>query len=155
MTLTKKTGQNIIEFVFVFFVTMSIFLSIIELSLYWRAKYSIANIANEISANVQIASQNSKSANTIIEVAQNSLKKSAGLLNLESSSFSLSGSNDSYQIKSNFTKNGQSALVVFVDIRNLKNSDICTTVAYNYSGIFLFQNGKTITSSPSCSVQKF
>ena len=102
MTLTKKTGQNIIEFVFVFFVTMSIFLSIIELSLYWRAKYSIANIANEISANVQIASQNSKSANTIIEVAQNSLKKSAGLLNLESSTFSLSGSNDSYQIKSNF-----------------------------------------------------
>ncbi len=155
MTLTKKTGQNIIEFVFVFFVTMSIFLSIIELSLYWCAKYSIANIANEISANVQIASQNSKSVDKIIESAQNSLKKSAGLLNLESSSFSLSGSNDSYQIKSNFTKNGQSALVVFVDIRNLKNSDICTTVAYNYSGIFLFQKGKTITSSPSCSVQKF
>lgn len=155
MKKNKEYAQNIIEFVFVFFVTMSIFLSIIELSLYWRAKYSVANIANEVSANIQVVAQNTKSADKIIEAAQNSLKNSVGLLNLEGSDFSLSGTNNSYQIKSNFIKNNQSALVAFIDIRNLNNGDVCTAIAYSYSGIFLFQKGKAITSSPSCSVQKF
>lgn len=154
MTKNKKCAQNIIEFVFVFFVTMSIFLSIIELSLYWRAKYSVANIANEVSANIQVVAQNTKSADKIIEAAQNSLKNSVGLLNLEGSGFSFSGSNNSYQIKSNFIKNNQSALVAFIDIRNINNGDVCTTIAYSYSGIVLFQKGKTITSF-SCSIQKF
>ena len=121
MKKNKEYAQNIIEFVFVFFVTMSIFLSIIELSLYWRAKYSVANIANEVSANIQVVAQNTKSADKIIEAAQNSLKNSVGLLNLEGSDFSLSGTNNSYQIKSNFIKNNQSALVAFIDIRNLNN----------------------------------
>ena len=62
----KSKAQNVIEFSFVFLVIMSIFLSIIELALFWRARFSVANIANEIVANTQIAAQNANSESDVV-----------------------------------------------------------------------------------------
>lgn len=155
MTTKKHSAQNIIEFVFVFLVTMSVFFSIIELGLYWRAKYCVANLANEVIANIQITAQNRQSEQEIINNALTAVKKSSGLLNLSNTEYSVLGSNGSYTIKSNFLKQGQSVLVVFVDIHDIKNSDVRVGAAYRYNGIFLFKDGKTISSVPMYSVQKF
>ncbi len=155
MTCNKNVAQNIIEFVFVFLVTMSIFLSVIELGLYWRAKYSVANIANEIIANIQIVAQNSRSYDEILNATLVAVNKSAALLNLSGENFDVTGENGSYVLKSSFKKQGQSALVVFLDVDDLPSSDIRIAAAYCYSGIFLFNNGKTITSSAVYSIQKY
>ena len=154
MILNKK-AQNIIEFIFVFLVTMSIFLSVFELGLYWRAKHSVAMIADEVIANIQVVFQNTKSEERTLQEALQIMNRSAGLLNLENTAFSLEGSDGSYTIKSNYTKSGQSALVLFLFINNLANSDITATISYRYNGIFLFSTGKTITSSVVRSIQKF
>lgn len=151
----KKNAQSILEFSFVFIIIMMIFLSIIELSLYWRARYSVVNIANEVMANVQIEAQNTQSQYQIAQNALNTVKKSAGLLNLENSTFTLSGSGGSYVISSNYQKKGKSALKVFLDINNQEKNDISTGAAYIYSGIFLFKNGKEVSSGAIQSVQKF
>ena len=151
----KCSAQNIIEFVFVFLVTMSIFLSVIELGLYWRAKYSVANIANEITANIQIVSQNTKSHDEILQSALLFTKKCSGLLNLSDSQYALSGSDGSYLIKSDKVKHGQSILAVFINIDTSSNSNVKVIVSYRYSGIFLFKDGVTITSAVSNSLCKY
>ncbi len=148
-------AQNIIEFVFVFLVTMSIFLAIIEMGLYWRAKYCVANIANEIISNVQITAQSTKSQEKTLDKAIETIEKTAGLLNISDTKFNFSGTNGSYVIKSDFQKHGQSALVVFLNINSFKNNDIRVAVAYRYSGLFLYSKGTTITSGVSYSIQKF
>lgn len=151
----KSKAQNVIEFSFVFLVIMSIFLSIIELALFWRARFSIANIANEIVANTQIAAQNANSESDVVLCALNSLKKSAGLVNLSDSAFSSSGSNGSYRISSNFTKAGSPALVALLNINNLERGDISAGVVYMYTGIFLFREGRAVSSGAVQSVQKY
>lgn len=151
----KKLAQSILEFSFVFLIIMSIFLSIIELSLFWRAKHSVVNIANEIIANIQIQAQNTKSTSEIGACALKTVEKSAGLLNLEGTSFILNGNNNYYTITSNFKKKDKSALSVFISINNLEKNDISAGVSYIYSGIFLYQKGKEIFSGPIQSIQKF
>ena len=106
-------------------------------------------------ANVQIEAQNTQSQYQIAQNALNTVKKSAGLLNLENSTFTLSGSGGSYVISSNYQKKGKSALKVFLDINNQEKNDISTGAAYIYSGIFLFKNGKEVSSGAIQSVQKF
>ncbi len=151
----KKQAQNILEFSFVFIIIMSIFLSIVELSLYWRAKHSVVNIANEIVANMQIEAQNTKSMPRIANSALQTLKKSSGLLNLEGSNFTITGNGGSYTISSNFQKLGKPALRAFISINNLEKGDLSAGVFYTYSGIFLYQKGREIFSGPIQSVQKF
>lgn len=151
----KLKAQNVIEFSFVFIVIMSIFLAIIELTLYWRAQFSVTNIANEIIANVQIKAQNTKVESEIVSAAQQALKKSAGLVNLSDTNFILSGSNGNYSIKSSFTKLGAPALIALINIDNLDTGDISVGVVYTYTGIFLYREGKAISSGSAQGIQKY
>lgn len=151
----KKYAQNVIEFAFVFLVIMSIFLSIIELLLYWRARHSVSNIANEIVANMQIEAQNTKTESQIVNSALNAFKKSAGLLNLANENYTIDGSSGSYKITCSFQKKGKSALVALININNLERGDISAAVIYIYSGIFLYQDGREISSGPVQAIQKF
>ena len=155
MTRSQRLAQNIIEFVFVFLVTMSIFLAIVELGLYWRAQYSVSNIANEITSNLQPIVQNADSEQEVLDAALDQVKKSSSLLNLSDSGFNISGSNDSYTISSDFKKQNQSALVVFLNLPDYHNSGFDISVAYRYCGIFLFREGKTLTTTPVHSIEKF
>ena len=155
MTRSQRLAQNIIEFVFVFLVAMSIFLAIVELGLYWRAQYSVSNIANEITSNLQPIVQNADSEQEVLDAALDQVKKSSSLLNLSDSGFNISGSNDSYTISSDFKKQNQSALVVFLNLPDYHNSGFDISVAYRYCGIFLFREGKTLTTTPVHSIEKF
>ena len=155
MTRSQRLAQNIIEFVFVFLVTMSIFLAIVELGLYWRAQYSVSNIANEITSNLQPIVQNADSEQEVLDAALDQVKKSSSLLNLSDSGFNVSGSNGSYTISSDFKKQNQSALVVFLNLPDYHNSGFDISVAYRYCGIFLFREGKTLTTTPVHSIEKF
>ncbi len=155
MTRSQRLAQNIIEFVFVFLVTMSIFLAIVELGLYWRAQYSVSNIANEITSNLQPIVQNADSEQEVLDAALDQVKKSSSLLNLSDSGFNVSGSNGSYTISSDFKKQNQSALVVFLNLPDYNNSGFDISVAYRYCGIFLFREGKTLTTTPVHSIEKF
>lgn len=151
----KIKAQNVIEFSFVFIVIMSIFLAMIELALYWRAQFSVTNIANEVIANVQIEAQNTTSEAQIVEYAKNSLKKSAGLLNLSGSEYTVSGSDGSYTIVSTFLKHGIPALVAFLNIDDLGRGNISIGIVYAYTGIFLYREGKSISSGSAQGVQKY
>ena len=141
----KKYAQNVIEFAFVFLVIMSIFLSIIELSLYWRA----------IVANMQIEAQNTKTESQIVNSALNAFKKSAGLLNLANENYTIDGSSGSYKITCSFQKKGKSALVALININNLGRGDISAAVIQIQSGIFLYEDRRGISSGPVQAIQKF
>lgn len=151
----KNRAQNIIEFTFVFIVVMSIFLSMIELALYWRARYSVDNIANELIANIQITAQNTTSYDEIVNKAILTVKSRAGLLNLSDSDFVKSGSDGSYTIASSFMKHSKPALMVFINLNNLSKNDVSVGVAYTYTGIFLYQQGRAVSSGAAQSIQKF
>lgn len=151
----KLKAQNVIEFTFVFIAVMSIFFTIIELSLYLRAQYSVQNIANEIVANLQIVAQNASSEEEIMTQATQIVKQSAGLLNLGDSNYTLSGSNGDYTISSDFQKQGASALVAIINLDENYKSEVTAGVTYTYSGIFLYRNGKALSSGAVQSIQKF
>lgn len=155
MKYSKINAQNVIEFSFVFIILLSVFLSIIELALYWRSCFCVSNIANELVANVQIKAQNTSSEYAIAQYASEVLEKKAGLLNLSNSSFVVSGSNSVYKISSTFTKNSSPALVAILNISDIKRNDINVGVSYLYTGIFLFKQGRVISSGAVQSVQKF
>ncbi len=155
MKRQKFLAQNVIEFSFVFIILLSVFLSIIELALYWRSCFCVSNIANELMANVQVKAQNSSSESEIAKYALSVLEKKAGLLNLSGSSFVVSGSNSVYKISSTFIKNSSPTLVAILNINDVKRNDINVGVSYLYTGIFLFKQGRVISSGAVQSVQKF
>lgn len=153
--MKQNIAQNVIEFAFVFIVIMTIFLAIIELALFWRAQYCVQNIAAEITANIQITAQNTKTEAAVVNRAVQILKARSGLLNLSSSGFNQSGSDGSYIVASTFQRGSAPALSAYININNLEKCDITSGIVYNYKGIFLYQNGRAISSGPSQSVQKF
>jgi|GEM_PF-1360044 len=153
----NKNAQATMEFVFVFLVLIAMLFVLIELALYWKARYSVETITNEIMANAQLAPlpDNDLSCPAAERALEVLILKGGGLFMLDSPVFSTTNDDGKYTYTSSDTVKGGPRLTLEVNCTNAKNSILEISLKYRYSGIMLYTGGTDIFSSTNFSGQKF
>ncbi len=151
----KKIAQALVEFTFATFLLFFIFLLIVDFALYFRAKYTVSNIANEVVANVQLESENATDTQVILDAFEAEIIERAPLLNVPDNDFILDSGVEMMVLSSTTTKNSNPAIVAHIYFDDLPRHSFVFTLMYEYTGFIIHRNGTLISSGSIQSLQQF
>lgn len=151
MKCPKKTGQNIVEAIFIIPVLIIFTLAIFELALYWQDVNAVYTLNNEINANVALSDLSNLQLGSVcpaVDIAKNILIKKDSSITLNNPSYNVVIENIEeqpqgvapfalYKIVSSTQVNGKNQITVWVDCRNPFERGIITQIEFYHKMIIM------------------